>query len=275
MSCNNSGNLFWIKDPRILYQDSNYLQFIPTQGMDRISQLNALTRFTIYIIILAFILSLPGTVIQIAILFIMFLIFLYFAFTSDKQEISREAFRSRGIDVNALGDEDYPGRNDDEQEPVIMEAGYYDSDNKLIVDKYLGSQTVDKRNLKFSFDDYTAYEKSIARTPTKDNPLMNPLLGDISLGPDEPPAAANTDDAYIKDKIVETYNDKLYRDIDDLFERENSQRQFYTVPTTYPNDQTAFANWCYKSADNSCKVDQRNCLRYEDLRTKRLGQGNN
>ena len=270
MSCNsnNNTNLFWIKDPRILYQDSNYLKFIPTQGMDRVSQLNALTRLTIYIIILAFILSLPGTVIQISILFILFLVFLYFAFVSDSDEVNKEAFRLRGMDINALGDQDYPypGRNDDSQEPVIMEAGYYDSDNKLRVDKYLGSQTVDKRTLKFSYDDYTAYEKAIARTPTKDNPLMNPLLGDISLGPDEPPVAANTDDALIKDRIVETYNDKLYRDIDDLFERENSQRQFYTVPTTYPNDQTAFANWLYKNTDNTCKVDQRNCLRYEDLR---------
>ena len=49
------------------------------------------------------------------------------------------------------------------------------------------------------------------------------------------------------------FNDSLIRDVDDLFERFNSQRQFYTVPgNSIPNDQDTFAKWLY-ARPKSCK----------------------
>ena len=45
----------------------------------------------------------------------------------------------------------------------------------------------------------------------------------------------------------------LYRDVGDLYGKNNSQRQYYTMPaTTMPNDQTAFAKWCYNTGP-TCK----------------------
>ena len=42
------------------------------------------------------------------------------------------------------------------------------------------------------------------------------------------------------------FNKDLYRDVKDIFGKNNSQRQFYTVPgNQVPNDQGAFAQWCY------------------------------
>lgn len=265
-------NVFWIKDPRVLYKNSNYLDFVPTFEMSRESQLNALTRFAIYFIILALILGKSSTWVQIPVLFILFLIFLYFVFVSDPNSDRFEADRIRRIDEEALQENERPINLEEEGQPFVIEGGYYDSDNNLIVDRYLGSKTSARRKTKFSLEDYTAYQNSITRLPTIDNPLMNPLLDDISLGPDDGPVSANANDEDIKNRIVESYNDKLYRDIDDLFERENSQRQFYTVPKSYPNDQTSFANWLYK-ANNICKVDQRHCLKDGDLRYKRINQG--
>ena len=50
----------------------------------------------------------------------------------------------------------------------------------------------------------------------------------------------------------------------------NSQRQFYTLPsTTIPNDpNNDFGKWLYNSSQ-TCKENQNNCLKTEDVRGKR------
>ena len=258
-------SIFWINDPSILYKNSQYLEFIPTGKMNRISQLNALTRLGIYFLILMFIINGPLIWTQISLIFILLLVILYLIFIADTEGMQNEIYRMRGVDINSMGDEDYPERDDERPEPVIIQAGYRDPDNKLIVDDYLKLRNKNIKDLKYNFDDYTKYEKNICKLPTKDNPFMNPVLSNVSLEPDDPQIACNSDDDAIKDKMTKCFDENLYRDVEDLFDRENSQRQFYTVPQQNPNDQTSFANWCYKS-DNICKVDQGKCLKYEDLR---------
>lgn len=274
MSCNNK-YVFWVQDPTVLYKDNKFLEFLPTSKMDRVSQLNALTRFAIYFIILLLITNRPAIWIQGSIIFIFFIVLLYFTFKFDTEGMTSELYRMRGIDINAMGDEDYPENKDEDTEKVVIESGYYDSENKLLVGKYLGSRNnngrEDKRRIKFNLDDHTEYEKAICRKPSTDNPFMNPLLNDITTYPELPPVSCNVDDSEIQDKMVDCYNEDLYRDVGDLFERHNSQRQFYTVPQTYPNDQKSFAEWLYKT-DNICKIDQSKCLKHEDLRYKRLAQ---
>jgi hypothetical protein len=95
---------------------------------------------------------------------------------------------------------------------------------------------------------------------------MNVLMSEWTDNPNRPPACGYSG---IKDEIEENFSFNLYRDIDDLFDKNNSQRQFYTTPiTTIPNDQGSFARWLYE-VPSTCKEDQENCLRYEDLRYNR------
>ena len=58
MSCSDK-HIFWISDPTILYKNNKFLEFVPTNKMDRVSQLNAITRFAIYFVILALIMDKP------------------------------------------------------------------------------------------------------------------------------------------------------------------------------------------------------------------------
>jgi hypothetical protein len=87
--------------------------------------------------------------------------------------------------------------------------------------------------------------------PTVDNPFMNiDLIGDIKTKEAAPPSWNNEN---IKENIEDKYNYNLYRDVGDLYGKSNSQRQFYTMPsTTIPNNQTSFAKWCY-STGPTCK----------------------
>src|SRR3989344_150051 len=100
----------------------------------------------------------------------------------------------------------------------------------------------------------------------------------------------NADDKDINEKVMSKFNDKLYRDVDELWDRGNSQRQFYTLPSQQvPNNQVEFGKWLY-NVNRTCKeADQvdpsgvsgygisstgtygssGNCLRHEDIRFKR------
>lgn len=106
-----------------------------------------------------------------------------------------------------------------------------------------------KENYKENFDN--------SRKPTVNNPFMNINLitNNPTLG-SSPPSWNNKE---IKEEIEDKFNYNLYRDVGDLYGKNNSQRQFYTAPsTTIPNNQTAFAKWCYSSGP-TCKEKSLYC----------------
>lgn len=102
---------------------------------------------------------------------------------------------------------------------------------------------------------------------TRNNPFGNVTQNEYIDNPTRPPACDYEEN---KEAVEKNWGFNLYKDIDDaIWERNNSQRQWYPMPwTTIPNDQGAFANWCYRTGP-PCKTDQTACLRYEDLRANR------
>ena len=112
--------------------------------------------------------------------------------------------------------------------------------------------------------------------PTYDNPFMNPNL----VVPDPKTFLQKAkkqvkfdvnhhidtkEDIQIKEQVEDKFDARLYQSVSDVFNKENSQRQFYHVPSrTFPNDQTAFAKWCW-GVDKTCKAgDSPECLMYDD-----------
>lgn len=94
---------------------------------------------------------------------------------------------------------------------------------------------------------------SVCVRPTRDNPFMNVSLNEYSEFPNRPRACKITNQK-TKEKAEQEFRHNLYTDVDDVFQRKASSRQFYTNPvTTIPNDQGGFANWCYKKDGPTCK----------------------
>lgn len=121
---------------------------------------------------------------------------------------------------------------------------------------------------KYKPEEFTADLKTNGKTkPTINNPFMNPTLGDNpNRGPAEPYYDDTERSEEIKADIKKKFNFNLYQDIEDVFDRRNSQRQFYTMPsTTVPNDQDAFKNFLFGGM-KSCKSDTGACVPYQDLR---------
>jgi len=93
--------------------------------------------------------------------------------------------------------------------------------------------------------------------PSVENPFMNINLITDSKDKEEPLPSWNNDK--IQKDIEDKFNYNLYRDVGDLYGKNNSQREFYTMPsTTIPNNQTSFAKWCY-GVGPTCKESSIYC----------------
>jgi hypothetical protein len=89
--------------------------------------------------------------------------------------------------------------------------------------------------------------------PTKDNPFMNTPYFDIAADKDLPKSCTSYDNKGIQRKIETEFDKGLYKNYTDIFGKENSQRQFFSIP--YRDgvpDQPAFAHWLYRTTD-TCK----------------------
>lgn len=99
------------------------------------------------------------------------------------------------------------------------------------------------------------YQKQQCKRSTPQNPFANFLLTDDPLGP---PACAYDEH---KESIRENFNRSLFMNAEDLWERQNSQRQFYTLPNSQKiPDTKAFAEFLSGGPSRpTCKTDPRTC----------------
>jgi len=103
---------------------------------------------------------------------------------------------------------------------------------------------------------------AVFTSPTKNNPLMNVLLTDIESNPTRPPAEpafAPKVEAQINENAVDP---RIFKDLGDNIEFETSMRSFYaTANTQIPNDQTAFAQFCYGDMPSCKEGDMQQCIK--------------
>jgi hypothetical protein len=92
---------------------------------------------------------------------------------------------------------------------------------------------------------------------TPDNPFGNVLLTEYGDDPHRPEACAYDTQ---RDAVRANFNKNFPRNLTDVYEVENSQRQFMTMPvTTGIPDTAAFADFVYGSGLRGCKYDNNNC----------------
>jgi hypothetical protein len=117
-----------------------------------------------------------------------------------------------------------------------------------------------RENIETYFNNYDSLENAINEAelltpetvkPTVNNPFMNINL--ITDDRTRAPATPSWNNDEVMADIEDKFNYNLYRDTGDLYGKNNSQRQYVTMPaTTIPNDQTTFAKWLYQTGP-TCK----------------------
>src|SRR5947207_15084249 len=96
-------NTFWLNNPKILFTGDNFKKILPENGMTRIEQMNAVTRFCIYFLILLLLFGASATWFYIAIIIILFVIALYYIYQNDPNGKYKELMDARQIYENNFG----------------------------------------------------------------------------------------------------------------------------------------------------------------------------
>lgn len=287
-------DIFWIYKPNILLDE--YYQILPSSNMSRIKQMNTITRLLIYLIILSFLFNEDNTIILVCLTMIIMIIIFYFINKHDEKGVGKDLIyeskdekekyenvndncmgcmnniynnKSRNYSVNKIYDDAKNPiiKNNSNDKNILVESGYIDFDGNYKIGRDFSDvndvNDNDNNNLDISYDKFNYYKNNTCRKPTADNPFANIVFTDY-LDAGNLAEPCNVDDKNVQKTINKLYNSTMYRNIEDVFERENSQRTFYTVPvTTIPNKQTEFANWLYKTGP-TCKEDSSNCTYFEE-----------
>lgn len=97
--------------------------------------------------------------------------------------------------------------------------------------------------------------------PNKDNPFMNTPFFDVAADKELPKSCTSYDNKGIQRKIEKEFDKGLYKNYTDIFGKENSQRQFFSVPGREGiPDQSAFAHWLYRTNDTCKEGNKLACL---------------
>jgi hypothetical protein len=200
-------NNIWFSNINLLFNKDNLFNIIPSKSMSNGEKINSITRFSLYLSVLLYVAS--GN-------YLYFYIFLGTMVSTYLIYI----FNETEFFINSI----------DNQFKKILE--YEENNSNLIGDNSNNSNNNNNSN------------DTSCKKPTKENPLMNPLLGD---NPYENNGACEIDNK-ILDNIDKKFCEKLFLNTSSIFNNRNNQRAFYTVPNSNSvNDQSAFAKWLYNT----------------------------
>ena len=215
---------FWSENPNVLFQNEYLFEFYPVETMSYEQKLNAITRTVLLLTIFSFIYSGSLRILIIGLVTILAIFVLHYFHEKDKEKREtkrltkelRENFESPALDY--MKENNMPIPND-------------------VFDK-----------------------------PDSSNPFGNVLMSDYDYNPNKKPAPP-ANNKVVQDEILTQAKrlvsdanpdhpdiaDKLFNDMGSNLEFEQSLRPFHSNPNTaIPNDQTAFAEFCYGSMI-SCK----------------------
>jgi len=230
---------FWSENPNILLNPAHITELFPSEDMSYTQKLNAITRFIFLLTIVIYILT--GTfrsiVFGILSLFAIYLVHYYHFLDKKKEAKKRDAFT--GLDGQT-----------DKNSPALKVLG-----------KDAGSLLVSPKEV---FD-----------KPTAENPFSNVLVTDITGNPRKKPAPPAYNDhtnqsilSAAKEAVMNAnpgqpdISDKLFKDLGEQMSFEQSMRQFYSTPSTQtPDDQQAFAEFCYGSMISCAEGNKFACAR--------------
>lgn len=211
---------FWTNDPNILIQKDSFTEIFPTSTMSFSQKLNALSRFILLMTVFLFFYHRNYFILVTSVITLVFISVLYHT----KHRNTMESFSDNKDEVY-----DDTLMMDTKSSPAI---DYLKGNNKL--------------------------PKNVFKKVTSRNPFSNPLIAESS-GKPAPPidnTHVKSDILYQSKQMIQKNNssnphilDKLFDGLYDELSFEQSLRPFYSVP----NDQGAFAKFCYGSKVESCK----------------------
>ena len=236
---------FWLNDPLILFRHEN-LSFWPSKQQTFTEKLNSITRLIVIVTLVGFLITKSMPILVVSILSLASLVGIYF--------MKRKESMTPNMNLNQVTGE-IQGENtlhkvtDSSLDNAKRNHWYPQKSQPTQTQAVLRIDRADERP-----------REAREQAPTKKNPMMNVLMTDYKERPQRPraepafaPSVRDKINKKTKEQIEDHLEQKLFRDLGDEIEFEHSMRQFNTTSNTkIPNDQTAFAQFCYGNM-SSCK----------------------
>ena len=213
---------FWLSNPEILLDKNNITQLWINNSMSFEEKLNAISRLIILLTIIGYLVTRNTKIIITGLVTLLALIILHRVQTANNTN------------------------------KIVLKEGFCNANPKL-------------------------YEliKNNYTQPSNKNPAMNVLLTEIADDPNRKQAAPAYNPAVEKQINESTQNfvmtnfdndpiikDRLFKDLGDSFEFDQSMRSWYATPNTrVENDQTAFAKFCFGDMISCKEGDAFGCTR--------------
>lgn len=104
----------------------------------------------------------------------------------------------------------------------------YNINNKINTEKFLDDNSL------------AIIDNKLCTKPNINNPFMNPSVVDFG---NNLKSSCSIDNEKIKNQINDLFKKRIFKDVNDIYNRTISDRQFYTI---VDNDQNIFADWLYR-----------------------------
>jgi len=220
---------FWSDNPNVLFQKDYILEFFPVNTMSYEQKLNAVTRTILILTIVGYIITRNLRIMIVSGLTLLSIFILHY----------------------------YQGKEKKKTEDNKVKEGFANPTTHYLDDNHI------------------SIPKDVFMLPKSDNPFSNVLITDYDYNPDKKPAPpsfnsnVNTEILEQAKKLVSEANpdqpdiaDKLFKGLGEQLVFEQSLRPFTSNPsTTIPNDQGAFADFCYGSMISCKEGNQFACAR--------------
>jgi hypothetical protein len=259
-----SSTPFWINDPTVLFKREEMMDIWPAPLMSIEQKMNAISRIVILLSILGFLITKNVNILLTGAITLAIFVMMY------KLQHQEEYDAKNGGNSSNDNNNGNNNNSNDKKEGFINSTFSNDpTNNQLEYSKYSKPRGILKPNM---------------TTPTVTNPMMNVLLPEIAYDPERNQAAPaynpkiekeinhTTEVASVLDFEPRTITEaeklrkKLFADLGDKYEFDDSMRSFYTNPsTTIPNDQQAFAEFCYGSMISCKEGNEFACQRFNPV----------
>lgn len=258
-----SSTPFWMNDPTVLFKREEMMDIWPAPLMSIEQKMNAISRIVILLSILGFLITKNVNILLTGAITLAIFVMMY------KLQHQEEYDAKNGGNSNNDNNNGNNNGNDKKEGFINSTFSNDPTNNQLEYSKYSKPRGILKPNM---------------TTPTVTNPMMNVLLPEIAYDPERNQAAPaynpkiekeinhTTEVASVLDFEPRTITEaeklrkKLFADLGDKYEFDDSMRSFYTNPsTTIPNDQQAFAEFCYGSMISCKQGNEFACQRFNPV----------
>ena len=249
-----SSTPFWINDPTVLFNREEMMDIWPAPLMSIEQKMNAISRIVILLSILGFLITKNVNIIFTGAITLAIFVMMYKLQHQEEYDAKNGGNKDGGNNGNNGNN-----GNDKKKEGFINSTFNEPTNTRSVL-------------------------KPIMTMPTVANPMMNVLLPEIAYNPERNQAALaykpkiekeinhTTEVATVLDfeprniTEAEKLRKKLFADLGDKYEFDDSMRSFYTNPnTTIPNDQKGFAEFCYGSMISCKEGNEFACQRFNPI----------